>query len=270
MNNIAFKKSSPKIAVKSSSTSPNTTARIMRRKVLNDRTRPLPAMAPPVSIRTTRSMTRNVAVTPPEQSQPTPGPSSDNPNTKRRRRRARADPWLPRRKQKQNPNPRPRPPPLTHFTCRICAEEQPVENFIKWMSRPQYRGYVVQHEIPNTCIAHLARNPRRKNIDPVCKTCIGQSMAAQLETLGARKVGQGCLEPECYTPWHLTFIVKYFPVDKLEAYNEGMMKVWLDDANTMKCIKEDCDGVGLVEPFAAGYPQVSCPSCRDRMCALCK
>ncbi|KAF2119869.1 hypothetical protein BDV96DRAFT_628485 [Lophiotrema nucula] len=254
--------------IMSSQRGPTNTTRNMRRKVLKPRTRSLPAKAPPTTTRTTRSTTGTAAVDAPEAPQPVLDDTTDTPKTKRRRRRAGADPWLPRRKPK-SANPRPRAPPPTHFTCRICADEQPVENFIKWLPRSHYRGYVLRHEIPFTCVAHLARNPRRKQIDPVCKTCIGQSMAAQMETLGARKVGQGCLEPECYARWDLTFIMKYFPLDKLETYNEGMMKVWLDDAKTMKCVKEGCDGMGLVDPFAAGYPQVSCPSCRTRMCVSC-
>jgi hypothetical protein len=113
--------------------------------------------------------------------------------SKRHRRRAGADPWLVRKKKKPAGPAKPRAPPPTHFTCRICVEEIPVENFIAWITKKPW--YTIQNsEIPVECIAHLCRSPRRKN-DPVCRDCISNSMAARMDQLGARMVTSGCLEP---------------------------------------------------------------------------
>jgi len=122
------------------------------------------------------------------------------PPARQLRRRARADPWTPRRKVTKAP--KPRAPPPTHYTCRICAEEQPISSFIKWFPRSRDLRRM-KADIPYACVRHLCRSPRHKN-DPVCRTCIGASMAAKLDLTGARTLGNGCLEPGCGTSWGWT------------------------------------------------------------------
>ncbi|KAH7389827.1 hypothetical protein BKA66DRAFT_558471 [Pyrenochaeta sp. MPI-SDFR-AT-0127] len=186
-------------------------------------------------------------------------------------RRRRADPWTPKRKVKPNPNPRPRAPPPTHFTCRICIEEQTTDQFVKWV--PAKRGrWTTPLDIPYNCIAHLGRNPRNKKIDPVCKTCIGNAMSARLDTLGARKVGTGCLEPGCLELWNHDFVVRYMPRgEPLEKFNMEMFNVWLEDANPkpLTCLSPTCTAIGLPDPAAPGFPQVTCHECSFRACAQC-
>ena len=187
------------------------------------------------------------------------------------KRRRRLDPWTPKRKANPSRTPRPRPPPPTHFTCRICIEEQPINEFVRWV--PPKRGrWASQLDVPFDCIAHLARIPRRKKIDPVCKTCIGHSMSARLDTLGARQVGTGCLEPGCKNLWNHEYIMRYFPRgEALEKYNMELFDVWLEDATPkpMTCLSPTCSAMGLPDTSAPGFPQVTCHDCSFRACAQC-
>lgn len=186
--------------------------------------------------------------------------------TRSRARRKRADPWAPRRKPTDT-NPKPRAPPATHFTCRICIEEQPIKQFPKWIP-PNGRGTL---NFPDTCVDHLARNPRRKSIDPVCHTCIGRNMAARLDQVGALRVGTGCVELGCGSQWSFGLIMKYLPVSALERYNLEMFEVWRNDGatNLFTCLSPHCDAVGLLDTSAPGYPQVVCNRCARRACAQC-
>jgi hypothetical protein len=188
------------------------------------------------------------------------------PQTKTRRRRA--DPWAPKRKP--NPNPKPRAPPRTHFTCRICVEEQTPENFPTWI--PSGRGkWKKQWDVPFECIAHLGRNPNRRKVDPICKTCIGRSMSARLDVRGARQVGVGCMEPACRNEWNWDYVMKYMPLDALEKYNMEMFDVWKRDTSIkpVSCISPRCNAMGLPDPFAPGYPEVVCNECALRFCVQC-
>ena len=186
-----------------------------------------------------------------------------------RKRRPRADPWA--KKRKPNPNPRPRKPPPTHFTCRICIEEQTTDEFVKWV--PPKRGRWQQSlDAPFHCIAHLARNPSKRNIDPVCKTCIGHFLSAKMDTLGVRQVGAGCLEPGCVEPWSHEYIMRYMPVGRaLEKFNMEMLDVWKETARPapLTCLSPTCSAIGLPDAAAAGYPQVACNDCSFRSCAQC-
>lgn len=127
-------------------------------------------------------------------------------------------------------------------------------------------------EAPLPCIAHLARNPRKKHIDPVCKPCIGATMAARLDTLGPRKVGVGCVEPGCQVEWNHDLIMTFLPRGApLEQFNMEMFDVWMQDSDPkpFTCLREGCDAIGLPDIRAAGYPQVSCHKCSFRSCANC-
>lgn len=215
---------------------------------------------PPSVSRCTRVLRSQSAI------QPTPSKVAKlNPKSRRRR----LDPWTPKRKP--NPNPKPRAPPRTHSTCRICIEEQTIDQFPTWIGK-RLRRRAWPLEVPLDCIEHLGRNPNRRKMDPVCKTCVGRTMSARLDLVGARQVGSGCLEPGCNVPWSWDFIIKYLPAGApLEKYNMEMMEVWKHDSEIkpVTCIAPDCNAVGLPDPDAPGYPQVSCHSCALRYCVRC-
>jgi hypothetical protein len=121
-------------------------------------------------------------------------------------------------------------------------------------------------------MAHLARNPRKTVVDPVCKTCIGNAMSARIDTLGARAVNTGCLEPGCETHWDWDLIMKYIPKgEPLEKYNIEMMEVWKQDISPkpVTCLEPNCGAIGLPDITAPGYPQVTCNTCKFRSCAQC-
>ncbi|KAI8932887.1 hypothetical protein NX059_010364 [Plenodomus lindquistii] len=185
-----------------------------------------------------------------------------------KKRRPGADPWTPKRKPARNPKRRPAPP--AHFTCRICIEEQPSSEFVRWV--PPIRGrWSSPHDAPYPCILHLARNPKKKNIDPVCKTCIAKSMEAKIDMLGARQVGVGCMEPGCQEPWNHDFIMMYITGEALEKYNIDMFEVWKTDVTPkfFTCLSPTCNASGLPDILAPGYPQVACHGCSHRACAQC-
>jgi hypothetical protein len=218
---------------------------------------PVPPVTRSTSTRVLRSQTA-LQPTPSKVTKPAPKP-----------RRRRLDPWAPKRKP--NPNPKPRPPPRTHSTCRICIEEQPVSQFPTWIGkRLRRRAYPL--DVPLDCIEHLGRNPNRRKINPVCKTCVGRSMSARLDLVGAPRVGEGCLEPGCNVPWSWDFVIKYLPSSALEKFNMEMMEVWKRDAKNyhVTCISPDCDAQGIPDPDAPGYPQVSCHACALRYCVRCE
>jgi hypothetical protein len=225
---------------------------------LHGRTRPAgkPTRTPPASTtRVLRSKTTAAQARPTKVTKPKP-------------KGRRLDPWAPKRKV--NPNPKPRPPPRTHFTCRICIEEHTADQFPMWFS--SIRRLRRPLDVPMNCVAHLARNPSRRKIDPVCKGCIGNTMAARLDTLGARQVGVGCLEPGCETPWSWEFIMRYMPGGApMEKFNLGMFEVWKQESapNMVTCISPGCGAVGLPDMSAPGYPQIACGSCAVRFCAEC-
>jgi hypothetical protein len=215
--------------------------------------------AAPFHPRILRSHTRAQAAPPSRVVKP-------RPNT--RRRRAGADPWTPKRKP--NPNPKPRPPRRIHFTCRICIEEQATDQFPTWI--PHKRGkWSEPWDVPLECIAHLGRNPNRRKIDPVCKTCIGRAMSARLDRLGARQVLVGCIEPGCTNHWGWDFVMRYMPAEALEKFNMEMFDVWKHDAliKPITCMSPGCGAMGLPDPQAPGYPQIACNTCAFRSCAVC-
>ncbi|EFQ94749.1 hypothetical protein CFE70_004284 [Pyrenophora teres f. teres 0-1] len=146
--------------------------------------------------------------------------------TKRRRSRA-ADPWAKRRKPSTNS--KPPKPQLTHFTCRICIEEQTTDQFVTWMP-PKRRTSTPSFDIPSACIDHLARNPRRTKIDP--------------------HIPAG--EP-----------LNKFNMEMLEVWKQTA------DPGPLTCIAPDCNSVGLPDLTAPGYPQVVCNECSTRSCAQC-
>jgi len=189
--------------------------------------------------------------------------------TKSKKRRARADPWAPKRKP--NPDAKPRPPPRSHFTCRICIEEKPLNEFVKWV-RPIRDQVATVREVPFGCLAHLARNPQNKSIDPVCKTCIGRSFSAKLDMLDVRQVSRGCLVLGCDTNWEQQFITRFLDSEALEKFNVAMFKAWKTDVQPplVTCVSPTCNAIGLPDVFSPGYPQVSCYTCATRYCAQCE
>lgn len=120
------------------------------------------------------------------------------------------------------------------------------------------------------CYPHLARNPARRGVDPVCKTCIGAFMAARLDTHGARRVSAGCVEPGCRTAWPWEMVMAYFPLSRLEEYNFASFEHWRADAELFACLTPGCGFVGILDQQTPGYPQVQCNQCAARSCAECR
>ncbi|KAG9202463.1 hypothetical protein G6514_004439 [Epicoccum nigrum] len=222
-----------------------------------------PRRAPPPSTRVLRSHTTKAT-----QHKSTASIRSTKVTKNTTKRRKRLDPWYPKRKV--NKNPKPRAPPATYYTCRICISYLPRDDFIRWV--PPRRSYGRLLDAPRTCISHLARDPARRN-NPVCKVCVGAFMAARLDTHGARKVSEGCMEPGCTTQWPWEKVIEYFPTNRLEEFNLASFEHWRTDAQLFTCREPVCGFVALIDGWAApGYPHVECPSptCKARSCATCR
>ncbi|KAF2194557.1 hypothetical protein K469DRAFT_706026 [Zopfia rhizophila CBS 207.26] len=224
-------------------------------------------MRPTIPFRTSTCPKRNIAPRPhPSSSRITKSPQPAKTTLKRKRRPAHLDPWTPRKRTKPAST-IPKPAPPTHYTCRICISEKPISQFVQWLP-PSFQFKPASLPIPYACMSHLCRNPRRKN-DPVCKQCIGSSLSAKLDTLGARKLSHGCLEPKCWTSWEFRHIMTFLPDSCLEKYNMGMLNVYLEAAPTFRCLNSSCGAIGLLDVTAIGYPHISCGTCGIRMCASC-
>jgi hypothetical protein len=237
---------------------PGKTCRL-RTRLTQRPTPPRPLLPATTTTRVLRSQTKATAQRPSE--------ATDRGVTKIKSRRRRLDPWTPKRKPKKDS--KPRASPAIHFTCRICVSSLPRDSFIRWVPLKRWHGKPLDAPLP--CIRHLAPSPYRRIIDPVCKTCIGSTMAARLDMLGARRVGSGCVEPGCSEEWPWEMILKYFPSSKLEAFNLASFEHWRTDTDLFNCLASDCSFTGLLDPNAPGYPQVECPvsTCRARSCATC-
>ncbi|KAF1995708.1 hypothetical protein P154DRAFT_526121 [Amniculicola lignicola CBS 123094] len=240
---------------------------IQRRNIISETDRVLRSRTIPTSSRVAKPAR-------PINNQPQTATATTGLRRSTRRRRTGADPWAPRRKKPNPTKPKRVLSPIpTHYTCRICIEEQPADQFVRWIAPS--RGHRAHHwqdpnEFPRQCMNHLSKPPRRKNgPHPVCNTCIGAAMAARMDTRGARAVSTGCLEPGCTTYWSFENIIKYFPEAALDKYNAEMFKVYMQDNTTFTCVNPTCAVVSLVDHFAAGFPHVSCGHCSTRMCATC-
>jgi hypothetical protein len=95
-------------------------------------------------------------------------------------------------------------------------------------------------------------------------------MAAKMEMTGARTVSAGCLEPGCSQHWDNYYIMKFLPLDSLEAYNMGMLPVFTESVNLFRCVSDSCSGIGMLDPSSPGFPQIQCADCSLRQCSTCK
>ncbi|KAF2642062.1 hypothetical protein P280DRAFT_449492 [Massarina eburnea CBS 473.64] len=221
--------------------------------------KPIPVKAPKASIPRSDRILRSAAT-------PASVTAAQTPARKARRRR-KADPWAPKRKPRKVVAVK---PPTTHYTCRICIEEKPVDAFVPWVPLSNFKMDPV--EIPLGCMSHLARSPRQKIMkDPVCKACIGQSIAARYTLAGARQVNNGCLEPGCQEYWDWDFIMTYFPPGEAwTGYTNDLSRDWVVK-NTVTCPNPQCGAQGQPDYSASGFPQVQClsPTCKLRFCVNC-
>ncbi|OCK79075.1 hypothetical protein K432DRAFT_444161 [Lepidopterella palustris CBS 459.81] len=198
------------------------------------------------------------------ESDPDPAPSAPStPSTthKRKRRNTTGWPTARRKRAKAAPKSAEEPGPIT---CRICVEEKPIEDFPKFVYSKKN-----SNEIPYQCVKHLAHKRRSRTAgNAVCKSCIGASLAAGLDSVGAERIG--CLEPGCTSePWEYPYLAQYLSAEALERYHEQMFTVFMTEASTMVCLNPKCGAVGLLEKAVAGFPNVVCSECKHRSCALC-
>ena len=185
-------------------------------------------------------------------------PSVNTAARKRKRRRV-AGSWPYKARKRAKAVPKPPPEPQGLITCRICIEEKPVSAFVETAT-----------DLPFNCRKHLSYNPgNSKTNNAVCKSCIGSSLSAGLDTIGAERLG--CLEPGCKAdPWDYSYLALYLPADALEQYHEQMFAVFMAEKTMLQCLNTECGSIGLLEQNVAGFPNIVCSECEHRSCALCK
>ena len=190
---------------------------------------------------------------------------SVNTATRKRKRRSTAGSWPYKARKRAKAVPKPPSEPQGPITCRICVEEKPVSEFVK-LSRSRKTAT----NLPFDCQKHLSYNPgNSKTNNAVCKSCIGSSLSAGLDTIGAERLG--CLEPGCKAdPWDYSYLALYLPADALEQYHEQMFAVFMAEKTMLQCLNTECGSIGLLEQNVAGFPNVVCSECKHRSCALCK
>jgi len=185
-------------------------------------------------------------------------PSVNTAARKRKRRRA-AGSWPYKARKRAKAVPKPPVESQGPITCRICIEEKPVSAFVETATN-----------LPFDCQKHLSYNPdNSKTNDAVCKSCIGSSLSAGLDTIGAERLG--CPEPGCKAgPWDYSYLALYLPADALEQYHEQMFAAFMAGKTTLQCLNTECGSIGLLEQNVAGFPNIVCSECKHRSCALCE
>ncbi|KAF2843484.1 hypothetical protein M501DRAFT_91111 [Patellaria atrata CBS 101060] len=174
----------------------------------------------------------------------------------RKRKRARPSTYA-RKKRKVVVE---QPPPPESIICPICVEEKVLDEF------PRIRRGK-SSEVPASCQRHLAINGRgvcSSPDGPYCKTCIGSTLAASLDTRGRALT---CPQAGCNVPWGYDYVVPFLPRDQLERYHDGLVDDLLLTPMYFRCTH--CDIPSQLDKRVRGFPNVECGYCTKRSCALC-
>lgn len=151
-----------------------------------------------------------------------------------------------------------------HLTCRICYEDTRLTEFPSTSTRDGRHGTTGETHIPPACQEHLGRKAKA---GPVCKTCIGASLVATIESRGAEHTG--CFE--CGMVWNAMYVALYLPPEAMMLYSESALRSsTLSASNFLWCPSPDCTSGGLADKMSNGYPHVECGACKARACAECK
>ena len=184
------------------------------------------------------------------------------PKRRTKRRRATKNYFTPRKRVRK-----PTQPPPTEFTCRICVEEKPIDDFIPWQSTHIFRMDLLH--APPFCIPHLSRPQNaRPYKEPICKECISRTFVAALETVGAERIV--CPDESCQLRWDPRYVLRFLPRTLHEAYNEDLFALFWSRAYKVTCPTEGCGVAAYVDhQRTPGFPHVECHKCETRICALC-
>lgn len=172
-----------------------------------------------------------------------------------------------------------REPPATTAECRICTDTKDLKDFPKataalrktatYWNRPPPPP---TKDIPASCAAHLCVRKSNK-VGPVCKECIGNSLAGSLSYKHAEELG--CPHENCGKAWDaIQYISQYLSIEDFTSYSEKLFKTYTATSKTVAyCVNTDCNAVGIVDESLTarrGLPQLECPECKTRFCINCK
>ena len=114
--------------------------------------------------------------------------------------------------------------------------------------------FPTQSELPATC-AHC---------DTTCKTCIGRSLASDIDNKPFEKVG--C--PVCRRRWNYSYIKQFSTKHVMSRYETlGMLRVVRAIPNFIWCLSPKCT-FGQIHHEGDREPIVTCAGCGFRMCYI--
>jgi hypothetical protein len=168
--------------------------------------------------------------------------------------------------------------PAETTECRVCADTKHRDDFPKPTPKPKlslYRFPLPKSkvlDIPAGCASHLCIRKTNK-AGPICKECIGKSLAGSLSFKSASQVG--CPDEKCRKPWDATeYITQYLSTEDFTAFSERLFDSFTKTNKRMfMCKNSSCNGGGIVDMRATankGFPNMECPECKMRQCFNCQ
>jgi hypothetical protein len=173
--------------------------------------------------------------------------------------------------------------PVQTAECRICSEFKRLNEFPKPTAKPRVPKLNKRYwmppppkpkvmDVPAECAEHLCARKTNQS-GPICKECIGNSLAGSLSYKSADKVG--CPDENCGNSWDaIEYVVKYLSAEDFTTYSEKLFKTYIATNKRMYyCINESCGAGALVEPTLSvnkGFPNMECVECKTRQCVNCK
>jgi hypothetical protein len=167
-----------------------------------------------------------------------------------------------------------REPPPSTAECRICAEVKHRDAFPKPTPNPKGFSGPPRNvlDIPSDCASHLCVRKANKS-GPICKDCIGKSLAGSLSFKPADRLG--CPDEKCGLSWGATeYILKYLSTEDFSIYCGKLFNTFVATNKHMHfCVNPECALAGIVDTLVSGnrgFPHMECFECKTRQCANCK
>jgi hypothetical protein len=171
-----------------------------------------------------------------------------------------------------------REPPAETAECRVCADIKHRDDFPKPTKKPKSSLNPFSRpvepkvlDIPASCASHLCIRKANK-AGPICKECIGKSLAGSLSYKSANDVG--CPDEKCGQAWDTTdYVVHYLSTEDFTTFSDKLFDTYIKTNKRMYlCKNSSCQGGGIVDMYASankGFPNMECPECKMRQCFNC-
>lgn len=162
------------------------------------------------------------------------------------------------------------------FTCKVCAEEKPVSQFIHFTLKKD--DIEINIPIPPNCRDHLIPGWDDECYDPVCVKCIRTHIIIQLRDRGPQRIS--CIKDHSDNDWEdidwedndwCLYAPGFLPKKIHHYYTQRSFEEFWERAEKWVC-PHHCGIKNITIDLKAtiGYPHVECPGCLGRFCAGCK